>query len=264
MTLPPVGLYGIGMRGPDPGEMLAIAAAESIPYLHLRGGPRGYDLGRADPVKVAGWARQARLSVPVTMVTSDTDLSAFFAAGSAAYHTAASELGALADAAAALGARSVRLLSRALPQGREWNTLRVPDLTGSHGLLTLVELHDREWFTPASTGRLHEVLDATPWLAALLDTAQADAACQAGIEVHADTLDGMAQRAAVMHISDSGSGLGGTGHHAAARATARALAAGHQTEVAFEWTGPDRTRETCLDRYHEATAWWRREWEATA
>jgi hypothetical protein len=64
-----------------------------------------------------------------------------------------------------------------------------------------------------------------------------------------------------MHISDAGTGLDGTGHRAAARAVIEALADGNRIEVAFEWTGRDRSADRCIARYREALEWWQREWE---
>ena len=116
MSPPPLGLYSIGIRGLDAGQFLALAAGWEVPFAHLRGEPRGYDLARTPAARLTAWARQARKAgVPVTLVTADIDLADFTAPGTARYHQAARELAALAASAKELGTRATRLLARAVP-----------------------------------------------------------------------------------------------------------------------------------------------------
>ena len=262
MSAPPVGLYSIGIRGLDPGALLALTGAERVPFVHLRGGPRGCDLARARPDQVAGWAAQARGTAPVTLVTTDVDLSAFLAPGTGGYEEACGELGGLAAAASALGARGVRLLGRAVPGDGQWETFAVPGPAATHGLAVLVELHHPAWFAQAAVASLCLLLDRSPGLALLLDSSQVQAAWLR----HPDAewpglLASLVPRAAAVHLSDPGTGLDGTGHRLLAEALRADGAEGHRAEVAFEWTGPDRSPAVCLARYRDAVAWWDQAWE---
>lgn len=261
MSPPPLGLYSIGIRGLGAGELLAAAARWQVPFVHLRGGPRGYDLARVPAARLAAWARQARDDgVPVTMVTADIDLADFTTPGTARYRDAARELAALAAAASELGARAIRLLARAVPRDAEWEALSVP-AGAAPGMAVLAELHDPQWLTPGAAARLHALLDRTPGLALLLDSAQVhDAWLRDPAAPWPALLAGLAARASVVHLSDRGAGLGGAGHQLTACA-ARNAASRHHAEAAFEWTGADRAPQACLARYRAATAWWATRWE---
>lgn len=258
---PPLGLYSIGIRGLDPGELIAAAARWQVPFMHLRGGPRGYDLARVPAAQLTAWARQARdAGVPVTMVTADTDLADFTAPGTARYRQAARELTALAAAAAELGARAVRLLARTVPRGTEWETLLVPAVAAP-GMAVLAELHDPGWFTPAAAAPLCGLLDRTPGLALLLDSAQVHDAWTADPAAPwPGLLAVLAARAGTVHLSDRGTGLNQPGHRLLSRA-ARAAGEGRPAETAFEWTGADRSPQACLARYRAAAAWHAARWE---
>jgi hypothetical protein len=262
VSRPPVGLYSIGIRGLDIGEFLGLAAGWQVPFVHLRGGPRGCDLARIPGARLTAWARQARGGgVPVTMVTADIDLADFTAPGTAPYQEAARELGALACAAAELGASAIRLLARVIPRDAEWETLSVP-LDAVAGMAVLAELHDPGWFTPASVARLHGLLDRTPGLALLLDSAQVHDAWLTGPAAPwPGLLAGLAGRAGAVHLSDRGTGLDQPGHQLLARAARASAGEGRQAETAFEWTGADRSPQACLARYRAATAWWATRWE---
>lgn len=262
MSPPPLGLYSIGVRGLDAGELLAAAARWRVPFVHLRGGPRGYNLARVPAARLAAWARQARDDgVPVTMVAADTDLADFTAPGTIRYQDAAHELAALAAAAAELGAHAVRLLARAIPRDAEWETIAVP-VGAAPGITVLVELHDPQWLTPGATARLHGLLNQTPGLALLLDSAQIHDAWLRDPAVPWPTLLAeLAARAEVVHLSDRGDGLNGAGHRLAARAVRGTASSGHDAEAAFEWTGADRAPQACLARYRAAAAWWAMQWE---
>ena len=262
MSPPPLGLYSIGIRGLDTRELLAAAARWQVPFVHLRGGRRGYDLARVPAARLAAWARQARnAGVPVTMVTADIDLADFTEPGTARYQQAARELAALAAAAEELGARAIRLLARAVPRDAEWGTLAVP-VDAAPGLSVLAEIHDPGWFTLAAASRLCGLLDRTPGLALLLDSAQVhDAWMRDPATRSPGQLAELAARASVVHLSDRGAGLDGAGHQLAARAARDAAGSGHHAEAAFEWTGADRSPQACLDRYRAATAWHAAQWE---
>jgi hypothetical protein len=253
---PPVGLYSIGIRRLDAGEFLGLAARWQVPFAHLRGGSRGYDLARIPSAQLTAWARQAReAGVPVTMVTADIDLADFTAPGTARYQQAAREFAALAAAAAELGARAIRLLASAVPRDAAWETLSVP-MDAAPGMAVLAELHDPGWFTPAAAARLYGLLDRTPGLALLLDSAQVHDAWLTGPAASwPGLIAGLAARAGVVHLSDRGTGLDQPGHQLLARAARAAAGEGRQAETAFEWTGADRSPQACLARYRGAAAW---------
>lgn len=256
--VPPVGLYSIGIRGLDVGALLGLATANDVPFIHLRGGPRGYDLARQDNATLADWARQAGSRVPVTMVTADLDLADFLPPGQR-LRRAHDELSRLAGAAAVLGARSVRLLVRESPGGRSWGALSIPGLAARHGVNILVELHHPEWFTQPGVAAVRDLLGDRVAAGVLLDTAQFQDAISGGSPVNATAcLDGLIPRTRAVHLSDNGAGFAGTGHRQAARAAWSAIRSGHHAEVAFEWTGGDRSPDACFARYQAARAWWQR------
>ncbi len=256
-TAAPLGLYSIGIRGLDVSALLALAASHQVPFLHLRGGPKGYDLARRDRAEVAAWARQSRDGVAVTMVTADLDVAGFLHPATLECRRARAELERLADATQALGANGIRLLARQPPLGAEWDTLVLPDLPAGHGLATLVELHHPGWFTPHGLTVLGDLLDRVPAAGVLLDSAQCNDAIACGADVASACLTTLIERAPVAHLSDTGDGLTGAGHCLLARALRAAAGDGQPAEVAFEWTGADLSPAGCLALYRAARAWWR-------
>ncbi|GAB3878121.1 MULTISPECIES: AP endonuclease [Microbispora] len=229
-----VGLYSISVRGLDAPALLSWAAAEGIPFIHLRGGPRGYHLTDRPASVWRAWRRAADSTVPITGVTADTDLADLFADDPKIRDQAEEEVIRLAEAAAELGAAWLRLLSRTPPQagwaGYELPTTAVP---------LLVEPHHPGWLAPGAFASL-------PAMGLLADTRQLAGTYPALAEA--------AERTGVLHLSDGGEGFGGS--KAIADLVARRIAAGHPIEVAVEWTGADRSPQTCLARYRAATAWW--------
>ena len=106
--------------------------------MHLRGGPRGYDLARRQDATLSRWARHSQASVPITLVTTDLDITQFQTT-SQGYQHACTELERVGRASAILGAHAIRLLARD-PVG---DAVTLPDLRGRHGLAVVVELHGR-------------------------------------------------------------------------------------------------------------------------
>jgi hypothetical protein len=256
----PIGLYSIGIRGIDVPGLLALAAQHQVPFIHLRGGPNGYDISRRPRQTLVAWADQARETSPITIVTADLDLIDFLRHDHDAYVHATAELHRLAEATALVGAGSVRLIARRVPEATQWSELAVPDLGPTHGLTTLVELHDPSWFTPTVLSQLVEHRADAPVWALLVDSAQ----FHSGWHRHGDhvALAGLGLIASctrVIHLSDDGAGLTGSGHGIMARSFADAAARWWKdVEVAFEWTGVDRSVEVCLARYRGAVEWWQR------
>jgi hypothetical protein len=122
----------------------------------------------------------------------------------------------------------------------------------------LVELHNPEWFTAQALAALVAHLDRTSWLVLLIDTAQVH-----GAWLRSDNPDSLAEDVPVLvphtravHISDNGEGLTGTGHRIVAN-TFGHVSDDRPVEVAFEWTGFDRSPQGCLARYRRAVQWWR-------
>ncbi|WP_030230265.1 hypothetical protein [Streptomyces sp. NRRL S-350] len=255
MSGPAVGLYSISVRGLDVPELLAWAADEQIPFVHLRGGPRGVDLARRDAATLAHWRHCAQGSVPVTGVSADLDLADLFDPDEAALAEAARELAGLARATDALGAGWVRLLARTPPadvgtfRGRSLPSVAVP---------LLAELHHPGWLTETALAALEELLDRSPRFGLLADTAQLGAAIDEAGQGAAARLERVLARARVLHLSDSGQGLDGPGPRAVAELASARIAAGQAIEVAVEWTGQPRTPAECLTRYRAAAAWWDR------
>jgi hypothetical protein len=92
----------------------------------------------------------------------------------------------------------------------------------------------------------------------LLDSAQFHAATVRDADlIPAACLSALIQQVSVAHLSDTGSGLAGYRLAARpARAVRAAAGAGQPVEVAFEWTGADRSPGGCLARYQAARTWW--------
>jgi hypothetical protein len=257
LPVPPVGLYSIGIRGLGVSALLSFAAANDVPFIHLRGGPSGYDLARQGKTRLARWARQARGDVPVTMVTADLDLADFLPPGP--QRRDEEELARLADAAESLGAATVRLLARQPPAGRTWDHPYLQDIAAQSGTCILVELHHPDWFTPPGQAMLGTLLGESRTCGVLLDTAQFHDAITGSAQSSADScLHELVARTRAVHLADTGAGLADAGHTRAGHVALAAIRSGHQAEVAFEWTGPDRNPGACFARYQAALAWWQR------
>ncbi|MFI0220448.1 AP endonuclease [Streptomyces lydicus] len=249
------GLYSIGVRDVSVPELLEWAGHEGLPFLHLRGGPRGYDLTRQKAATLRYWRQCAEQCVPITGVTADLDLIDLFAPSRPERAHAREELERLAAAAEALGATWVRLLGRTVPQGRLLEVVldeELPQVT----VPLLVELHHPGWLAPTAVDALEELLQRRPHLRLLADTAQLAAAVPSTDGGAGPALERVLDFARVLHLSDSGSGLNSDGHARVAMAVARRIAEGQHIEVAVEWTGQPRTAQECLDQYRAACRWW--------
>ncbi|WP_433513758.1 hypothetical protein ACQP2T_61135 [Nonomuraea sp. CA-143628] len=249
----PIGLYSISVRGLAVPDLLAWAAACGIPFVHLRGGPRGVALAARSDDTVRAWARAAQETVPITGVTADVDLADLLIGGPAVRRQAAQEVTRLAHATRILGGAWVRLLAR--------TPLTCRQLTGAAVLPAaevplLAELHHPQWMAADLLMALLDASGPTGGLRLLADTAQLAAALPADGAVPA-WLDLIADHAPVLHLSDRGTGLAGRGPALVAAAAQTRIHHGLPLQVAVEWTGPDRSPRACLARYRAATAWWR-------
>lgn len=253
----PLGLYSISVRGLDVPELLTWAVGAGIPFIHLRGGPRGYDLGTREEATLARWHAVSRSTVPITGVTADTDLADLFSGDPAVRCPAQEDVRRLADAARVLGARWVRLLARrpltaAAADGGALRGLGI-------GVPLLVELHDPGWLAAQAHRALLRLLDgAQPRLRLLADSAQLAHALTSDErnEQVGERLEQLWPWADVLHLSDAGPGLASPGHAAVADAAVRRIAGGQRIEAAVEWTGADRTPAAALDVYRRHSAWW--------
>lgn len=244
-----VGLYSISVRGLDIPTLLTWAASVNIPFVHLRGGPRGFDLARCEAATLRHWRRCVEETVPITGVTADIDLATLFASDYTARTAARDALMRLGNAAAALGAGWVRLLART-PL-----TTSAPGLMPRTAVPLLAELHHPDWLTPSPLATLEKLLHDHPDLRLLADTAQLTGALTPA-QATQPALAWVLAHTDVLHLSDEGSGLEAPGHAVVADLAATQIAVGQPIEVAVEWTGLQRTPETALARYQSALAWW--------
>lgn len=245
-----IGLYSISVRGLDVPDLLGWAAFHAIPFVHLRGGPRGVGLAAQSAATVRHWRQTSARTVPITGVTADLDLADVLTGTAAARSRAAEELSRLVEAAEFLGAGWVRLLARTpLPAPVLAAAANMPEPADSR-LPLLVEIHHPGWLTPAALAPLVDLLASHPGTALLADTAQLAA------QVDPVALGQILDHSRVLHLSDPGTGLHAPGHATVAELAIERIAAGRHLEVAVEWTGSDRTPAACLERYHAACAWW--------
>ncbi|WP_326644903.1 hypothetical protein OG884_11605 [Streptosporangium sp. NBC_01755] len=257
MTLPRIGLYSISVRGLTVPDMLNWAASHDIPFVHLRGGPRGVDLASQSSVTVWRWRKAAAQTVPITGVTADVDLADLLTGDASARRRAAYDLEELAEAATILNARWVRLPARTpltadqLAQGEKLRVL------ADSVLPLLIEPHHPGWVSPATLRPLVDLVNACPKMRLLADTAQLAAALPKRNRFPA-WLAPIFDHAQVLHLSDPGTGLDAPGQAVIAALAAYRIQAGQDLEVALEWTGPDRSPDECLARYHATATWWER------
>jgi sugar phosphate isomerase/epimerase len=250
------GLYSIGVRGLTLPELLRWTASAGVPFLHLRGGPRGFDLRGRSPATLRRWRDLTAGTVPITGVTTDLDLLDFFPGDRGRHRSAAAHLRVLADAAAVLGAGWVRVLAATAPTTAGAPQERVAEVDlPDVAVPVLIEVHHPDWFTSGPSTALANLVSGNGRMGLLCDTGQVHRAWAlhgTGVESALARLGGHWR---VVHLSDSGTGLSGYGHELAARSVAKVVAAGRDVEVAVEWTGSRRDRATCLARYRAATSW---------
>ncbi|MDP9842217.1 sugar phosphate isomerase/epimerase family protein [Streptosporangium lutulentum] len=254
-TATPIGLYSISVRDLDVPELLRLAVANGVPFVHLRGGPRGFDLAAQRVATVWQWRKMAEDTVPITGVTADLDLADLLEGDSSDRTQAAYDLAQLTEAAALLGAGWVRLLARTPLDERVLADAGTLPVLARSAVPLLVELHHPAWVEEGAFGPLIAMVESCSSVRLLADTAQLAAALpdDGGTPAWAgQVLD----HAAVVHLSDTGTGLHAPGHALVAALAADRIDAGQCLEVALEWTGPDRNPAECVARYRAATTWW--------
>ncbi|MBU3862646.1 AP endonuclease [Streptomyces sp. 4503] len=247
---PPLGLYSIGVRDFQPSRHLPWARANGIPFVHLRAGARGLHISRRDDDQMSAWRDVADRTVPITAVTTDVELADLLHADA----TALAEVRTSALRGELLGARSVRLLATETPE--TWAARIGPPEVPARGRL-LVELHAPGWFTPDGIDAALRLADSHPRVSLLVDTLQFSRHAQ---DATPDSARRLVTAAAVVHLSDDGSGLAEPGHRLVVDALREAMRRGARPELAFEWTGPDRSATACLDRYRRAVTWTEKIW----
>lgn len=258
---PGLGLYSIGVRGLSLPGLLGWAALHDIPFLHLRGGRRGFDVAAVPDAVLDLWRDHIEATIPVTMVTAEHALDDLLSLDRETARGARSKLARTADAARRIGAGSVRVLASVPPTLTVVNQTSPIDL----GLPLLIELHDPAWWGPAGLEVLSVVVATWPRVRLLADSAQVAAAVtgrgRAAVE---EATPWVLAHASVVHLSDDGTGFHGPGHRLLAEHAHAALRSGRRLEIALEWTGPDRQPTTCLERYRQASIWWSATAEAEA
>jgi len=257
MNTAPVGLYSISVRGLNVPDLLAWAASRTIPFVHLRGGPRGVDLACQPAPMIWRWRKAAAETVPITGVTADIDVADLLTGDADTRRQAACDVAEIAETAAILGAGWVRLLARTpLTASDLYQGAGLPVLADSP-IPLLIEPHHPGWVAPDTLRPFLDLVGSCPQLGLLADTAQLAAALPTSSE-KAAWLGPVLDHARVLHLSDPGTGLDAAGHAVVAAAAADRIRAGQRLEVAVEWTGADRSPDECLNRYHQAAAWWGR------
>lgn len=256
--LPPLGLYSIGIRPISVPDLLDMAAAHGVTFVHLRGGSRGYHLASQPHDQLRCWAQHAAHTVPVTAVTTDVDLTDL-AEGSTRL-TAIVEFDRLAVAAGLLAGGDptvLRVLARAPLPPREV----VPGLVPQTAAPIVIELHHPDWFVEPALSAVVELVEQSPGLGLLADSGQIHCAHSTHPAVDEATVRRIVDHARVVHLADAGAGLEATGHRVVAEAVRAAARHGWSGQVAFEWAGTDRRPQVCLARYDAAASWWRQRWE---
>ncbi|MEV4381599.1 hypothetical protein [Streptosporangium sp. NPDC049644] len=257
MNTTPVGLYSISVRGLNVPDLLAWAASHTIPFVHLRGGPRGVDLAFQPASTVWRWRKAAAETVPITGVTADIDVADLLTGDARTRRRAARDVAEVAETAAMLGAGWVRLLARTPLTASDLHQGAGLPVLADSPIPVLIEPHHPGWVAPDTLRPFLDLVGACPQPGLLADTAQLAAALPPGSE-GASWLGPVLDHARVLHLSDPGTGLDAAGHAVVAAAAADRIRAGQRLEIAVEWTGADRSPDECLTRYQEATAWWGR------
>lgn len=191
-------------------------------------------------------------TAPIQLLTADVTLGEL--TEGPGQGAAEDELARTAHAAARLGAAAIRVLAESAPSDpRRISIPRLPDAE----ITLLIEPHNRWWWTPVGTGLLAEMAEGEGRISLLADTAQAAVGLASLDDDTAEVIAAdVIARSRVVHLSDDGSGFNAPGHGLLATRAWKAQEAGQEIEVAFEWTGVQRTMPVCLSRYHAACAWW--------
>ncbi|MEU9887573.1 hypothetical protein [Sphaerisporangium sp. NPDC051011] len=254
-TAAPIGLYSISVRGLDVPGLLRLAACNGVPFVHLRGGPRGFHLAAQPVATVWEWRKLAMDTVPITGVTADLDLADLLEGDSVARTQAVHDLVQLTEAATLLGAGWVRLLARTPLQERALADAVTLPVLARGPMPLLVELHHPAWMDESTFAPLIGMVEACPLVRLLADTAQLAAALP-GDGSTPTWVGQVLDHVGALHLSDTGPGLHAPGHALVAGLTADRIDAGQRMEIAVEWTGADRSPAACLARYRAATTWW--------
>jgi len=106
-----MGFYSIGLGNLPINELSELVRSEEIPFLHLRGGRKGYNLAQFQECELEEFRNALHGLVDASLVTSDTDLQDFLAQAPERCPVV-KELQALCRASSYLGANAVRLIGR--------------------------------------------------------------------------------------------------------------------------------------------------------
>ena len=255
LSEPALGFYSIGF-GNIPFQMLSkVASDEHIPFLHLRGGARGYNLAQLSEFELERFRKAFEGVVKITLVTTDIDIQDFLADGTER-RKVVKELRRLSHAAEYLGAQAIRLMGRRALGQSEWLAVK-HEIAASGCMPLVIELHDKSWFQEE---KILCLLDfCLSWnMGVLLDSQQITlATMKEDCRGLRNALRKIRPIVKAIHLSDSGYGLAAPGNCLVA-SVARQAKQSAPIEHAFEWTGEDRSLKAALAAYGRAFEYWQK------
>ncbi len=245
-----LGFYSIGLKNIAINELFQHLRREDIPFLHLRSGPKGYGLTKLEPSELDLCIHECGRDIPVTMLASDITLESL-AEGS---QEAKEECSHLQDIALNIGAKYLRILAPSAIKNESWENLCISTI--ANHVVIVIELHNPEWFSRRHIERLKQVCTEQK-IGLLFDSSQIDMACQIqGVDEVSQFVDCLLPHVKVIHFSDSGGGFSGVGHQITALAAIKIQKSAYDIELAFEWTGKERTTGAAFAAYRRAENFW--------
>ncbi|XUY30481.1 hypothetical protein RMR21_025705 (plasmid) [Agrobacterium sp. rho-8.1] len=253
----PLGFYSIGLANINLKALARIAKDHSLPFIHLRGGQRGYDFASWTERKLEMLPGIANLLPPVTVVTTEIDITD--SSLSLPVQNPPDNLLRLCHAADLFGANTLRLTARGYVSCNSWT-----ELIHRWGSVTnkkfVVELHDPLWFNPSAAATFVKRCERA-FIGILIDSQQVSLACrQFGVVQTEEALAIYEPIVRFAHVTDPGSGLTSPGTKMVFNLIANARAV-HPIEAVFEWTGADRSPERATMAYAVAAQVWENFWE---
>lgn len=245
-----LGFYSIGLRNIDIQKLFSHLRQEDIPFLHLRSGPKGYGLTKLKPNRLNLYINKCNEGIPVTMLASDITLE-LLAENS---QETEDEYYKLISIAQRLGAKYIRILAPSIMKEESLINFNVNKRLNS--VVSVIELHNPEWFTHHYADKINDICVKNE-LGLLFDSLQIEMACQLfGVYEVSQYIDRLLPHVKVIHFSDSGGGFSGEGHQITALAAIKAQEKAYDIELAFEWTGRDRTAAAAFSAYRRAVHFW--------
>lgn len=243
-----MGFYSIGLGLTPISELIDKIKIEGIPFLHLRGGAKGYNLLSLSKADLSLFIDICKRGPKVTMLTSDFSLSDFFDVN-ISFHAINSELNSYLEIAHLLSASSLRVLATEIIDAPPIN-VKIPLM--SSRIKFTIELHNPYWFTPQSAEIINNICNENN-VYILLDSGQVHEACKVhGYLKVKESILIFIDKVNIIHISDNGFGVDDTGHHLVFTLINAFFKFKSEVEIAFEWTGMDRSSKSAFLAYHKA------------